>query len=396
MGEAVLGDEKIKIGLGSPFQLLEHLVTLNLVNNSITSLFEDFTLTSLKNLNLSYNHISALSTDDFQSMSREGLVIDLTHNRIEEFDFSPLVDSLTPSINVLLNYNPMTCDCRILHFVRHLRNKNTTEIEGNIKVLAGDLRCAKPDDMVNKLVSNLSPMELVCPLDSEETSMKRCPNDCSCRVRLEDKHLLMECAANVNLDQLPVASKLNLQETELKIENNNLTKLPSNPASGYKEITKLFVSGNELSDISIENLPTKLRILELHENNLQTLNESVRNFITNSSSIEQLTLRDNPWQCDCSNLEFMNFVQNVRLKVVDYSEVKCKDGRYFNTLKPSDLCSDNNRFIVIISVTLAIFSLLICGPAALFYKYQKQIKMWLYSHNTCLWFVAEEELDKVC
>ena len=126
------------------------------------------------------------------------------------------------------------------------------------------------------------------------------------------------------------------------------------------------------------------------------MNESVRNFITNSSTIEELTLSDNPWRCDCSNLKFVNFIQDIRSKVIDYKDVKCKDGRYFNTLKPSDLCTDNNRFIMIISITLALFSLLICGPAALFYKYQKQIKMWLYSHNTCLWFVTEEELDKVC
>ena len=395
MGEAVLGDERIKIGFGSPFQLLEHLVTLNLVNNSITSLFEDFTLTSLKTLNLSYNHISALSTEDFQSMSREGLVIDLTHNRIEEFGFSPSSDSISPSINVLLNYNPMVCDCRILHFVRHLKNRNHTDSENSIKVAVKDLRCAKPDNMANKLVSSLNPMDLLCPLDSEETSMKRCPNDCTCQVRLDDKHLLMECAANANLDQIPVVSKPPYQ-TELKIENNNLTKLPSDLSPGYKEITKLFASGNQLSEISVENLPPNLRILELNKNNLSSMNESVRNFITNSSTIEELTLSDNPWRCDCSNLKFMNFIQDIRSKVIDYKDVKCKDGRYFNTLKPSDLCTDNNRFIMIISITLALFSLLICGPAALFYKYQKQIKMWLYSHNTCLWFVTEEELDKVC
>jgi protein toll len=50
--------------------------------------------------------------------------------------------------------------------------------------------------------------------------------------------------------------------------------------------------------------------------------------------------------------------------------------------------------IIIASIILAVTSIVIGTFMALYYKYQKQIKMWLYSHNLCLWFVTEEELDK--
>lgn len=390
--------ENDKVGLlptGSPFQKLEKLVTLNLANNSITSLFEDFTLGSLKSLNLSYNEISIISFDEFQSLGRDGLTIDLTHNQIEEVLFPPSIDPMTPMFTVHLNNNPIECDCNVLNFVKYLRNRNNTEVANNVRITAGDLKCERPENLRNFLVSTLEPLQLLCPLDSEETSMKRCPSDCECFVRLEDKHLLLNCAADLNVAQLPVASNLNLKHTELRMENNNLTSLPAEPSLGYKEITKLLVGGNELKRIILENLPAKLTLLQLNDNKLQTLDESVMNFISNSTTIEQLTLSGNPWICNCTTRPFINFVQKNHLKISDFSKMNCSDGRPLDQLTSSDLCNADNFFIVIISLVTAFMGLVLGALAALYYKYQKQIKMWLYAHNTCLWFVTEEELDKV-
>lgn len=393
---ALFEDYKIALPVGSPFQQLKQLVTLNLVNNSITSLFEDYTLESLKNLNMSYNHISVVSYDEFQSLARDDVVIDLTNNRIEEVNFPSTFDPQTPSFTVHLNNNPIECDCNILHFVKYLTQRNSTETVNKFKIKVGDLKCEKPENLRNDLVASLNPMQLLCQLDSEETLMKRCPSDCECQVRLEDRHLLMNCAANVNFATFPNASQINLKNTELRIEDDNLTALPSTQsAGGYREVTKLLVSHNQLTEVGVENLPANLTLLQLHDNKLESLNMTVMNFIRNSS-ISRLTLSGNPWKCDCLNLEFMNFVQQLHSKIYDYSEMKCDDGRSFNTLKPGDLCTDDNLFIVIISLITAFMGLVLGGLAALYYKYQKQIKMWLYSHNMCLWFVTEEELDKVC
>lgn len=395
--EIYIGEMKIRTPLGSPFQQLEQLVTLNLANNSITSLFQDFTLTNLKSLNLSHNKISVVQTDEFQSLSRDGLVIDLSNNQIEEFMFSPSSeDARMPSISVVLNSNPVTCDCKLWQFVKHLQNKNLNETETNIKFTINELKCAQPASMSGKMVSEVDPMNLICPLDNEGTSNKLCPDGCTCDIRPEDKHLAMECDETVQFNQLPLASRVKQVESELRIQNKNLTSLPQNPSGGYKEITKLIANDNELTDIFVENLPPNIRILEIQNNKLQTINITALNFLSNSTTIEHMKLSGNPWSCGCENHMFLSFVQRNYKKIDDFSDVQCTNGKKFNDLKKSDICSDDNLFIIIMSIVTALLGLLLGGLAALYYKYQKQIKMWLYSHNMCLWFVTEEELDKVC
>lgn len=390
-GVVVLNDQFIP--KSSPFQSLNQLKELNLSNNSIVTVFEDFTLSALAFLDLSHNKISKLSTQDLQAFSSEGLTIDLTYNQITEFDFQQHTDD--QNMTVILENNPFVCDCHILHFVRFLTKR--TEKRSNYNIHIGDLACTKPENLVGKKVNELNPRNLTCALDMEGTAIKMCPEDCKCMVRPDDRYLMIECGANVNLDHLPVASEKHLNRTELKIENNNLTMLPVRTSRGYKEITNLLVGGNDISEITVENIPPFIHTLELSNNKLSTLNQSAIDFLNNSSTLQELKLAGNPWNCNCENKKFMLFAQTKSKHVIaDFHQMKCADGRSFDELNIGDLCSSINTFIIVISCITAVMGLVLGALAALYYKYQKQIKMWLYSHNMCLWFVTEEELDKVC
>lgn len=381
----------------SPFQNLKELETLNLGNNSITEIFEDFTLESLKYLNLSGNQITSLSTNDLNNLQVKN--IDLTYNKIHEINFN---FDINQTVHVLVDHNPITCDCTLHKFVKHLKYKNGNDAKQKITI--GGLTCAKPDELANTKVAELDSSVLLCPLDNEGTQNKKCPEGCECEIRPEDNHVLMKCESNVDFTKLPIAGQ---HATELIINfanDNSSNELPMKQSPGYALVTKLTLAGNQLSMISQENLPPKLEELDLHDNLFETLSEAVILSLSNITTLKQISLRGNPWRCDCTKNEFVAFVSFVKklsaedkVKVKDYYEIECSNGRLLKDIDEAGLCTENQNLIVIILCFItAIMGIVLGGLAALYYKYQKQIKMWLYSHNMLLWFVTEEELDKVC
>lgn len=379
-----------EIQVGSRFAGLNNLEHLNLRNNSITEIFEDFTLSNLKELDLSYNNITKLSKTDLQYSTQDEVRIDLRFNQITDILFKDEIDEDgLQKRQVLLDHNPLKCDCRLLHFIKFTKNSSKSPIEIDTK----NLRCASPERMEGKVISSLQPLDLKCLLDDANSNKeKRCPAACiSCEVRPEDKTLLMNCQGNLNIDSLPIVKNLNLKNVELKLENQSLKEFPSSTSPAFKQITKLFLSNNQIRHIT--QLPPNLVELDLRNNQIDMMNETVRESF-NFTSLMVLRLSGNPWKCQCETRDFINFAFKHREQIHDYSEMTCANGEYIKDLSSDDLCSGENFIIVIASIILGVSSLIIGVLAALYYKYQKQIKMWLYSHNLCLWFVTEEELDK--
>jgi len=62
-----------------------------------------------------------------------------------------------------------------------------------------------------------------------------------------------------------------------------------------------------------------------------------------------------------------------------------------------EICQENDELnnikIIAISITLAVFGIILGLLLALYYSYKTEIKIWLYSHNIT-WSITEESLDQ--
>lgn len=400
----ILLQEQELVTEGSPFQYLQSLSVLNLRNNSISRIFSDWNVNTLKltELDLSYNRISMLSHHNVNFLS-DNIVVNLTHNRITEVNLSEMESLILanrnayPSkIKIYLNDNPLNCNCVILPFVQYGLGQMNRAVYESISLIADEMRCAEPENLYNLPVFKLNPRELVCPLDPSGTAIKYCPQRCSCFIRPVDRGVVVNCTGQelTEVPPLPVLTNFAYNFTELHIENNNISTLPTDNLTGYGYVAELYASNNSLTELVPENLPGALRVLDLTYNRLEGLNESFVEALNNTKSLASLMLAENNWSCDCDSTQLLNFVQQNHRRISDIARVKCDTGEKFDLITVNDLCSESLTLIITISIVISLLGLLIGLGTVLYFVYNMEIKVWLFTHNLCLWWVAEEELDK--
>ncbi|XP_069700002.1 protein toll [Periplaneta americana] len=387
------------------------LEELYLSHNNITTVFEDWTITmvKLKQLDLSYNKLSSLSIRDLQFLS-DNIVANFTYNNISELDLRSLErmareQDFTNLSNIrqrhiLLEGNPLTCDCKAYDLLRYLEDKLEPEVRSMYDLIPGSLSCANPPELQGVPVTNVRSKQILCPL---ELQCGICPHQCTCYIRPAFSALIINCS-DANLQHAPAElpdliqcrktfAQFRPNHTELWLENNSLETLPHNSSQGYNWVTHLHASHNNISGLSSEQLPRNLQELELDHNHLTRMNRSVLEALSNMTRI---TLHANPWQCDCMAQPLLSFLQEHFKQVAYLSNITCDNlgARSLTNLTITELCPMTSTNIVVASVLVAILGVMIGVSAALYYYYQQEVKVWLYAHGWCLWFVTEEELDK--
>lgn len=137
------------------------------------------------------------------------------------------------------------------------------------------------------------------------------------------------------------------------------------------------------------------QVLKLHNNNVLRIPPNVLEFLKNDANLTTLTLHENPWKCDCEAKDFLNFVQTKFQIISEVDKVTCHgSSAMIAEMTATDFCPFDTTAIISISATIALMGLIMGIFGLLYYKYKEQIKIWLFAHQRCLWFVTEEELDK--
>lgn len=164
---------------------------------------------------------------------------------------------------------------------------------------------------------------------------------------------------------------------------------------GYSAVTVLSLSKNAITELPLTALSPNLQILTLDSNNLTALETPVLDFLKNSTNLRNLTLSGNPWRCDCDSRDFLSFIQQKNSDIPELQKVKCDISDVFVfEMTPADMCPVPLAGIISLSIGIALLGIVIGVIAALYYRYQHEIKVWLYARQWCLWFVTEDELDK--
>uniref|UniRef100_A0A6P4EZM6 Protein toll n=1 Tax=Drosophila rhopaloa TaxID=1041015 RepID=A0A6P4EZM6_DRORH len=389
----------------SPFYNMKDLLTLNLRNNSIIFIYHDwkYVMLQLKILDLSYNNISSLVYADLDFLSNNRLHINMTHNKISWITMPEEVsvpDDWKPNlVEVDLNDNPMDCSCTILWFVMLIKGKITPEYAKKFKFQTDRLTCSQPSALKNSIVRQVNPYTLLCPFESSDDPRDRlCPLGCTCWVRTYDKALLVKCN-NGNLTHVPNLPNLheNLKLLELYLQNNSVVNLPSANTPGYANVTSLYLAGNNLTHIDEDQLPRNLTHLDVRWNHLQTLNATTLGFLNRTMSQSSIKLSGNPWICNCDARPLLLFTQDNFERIEDRNEMLCMNAEIptrMVELTTNDICPEEKSVFIALAMVIALSGILAGFTAALYYKYQLEIKIWLYNRRILLWLITEEELDK--
>jgi protein toll len=395
-----LQDNELFINGYNPFQHLSNLRELDLQNNSITEMYslwpQEHPL--LKKFNLVLNGIRVIRPGDLYFFHTE-IVINLQANLITTVDFSNLEldlhwieatnKNLVFKVHLTLSNNPLICDYMMLDFVNYLKNYLAKTVKPVFIIELDETDCSANGPNADRNLYFLKENELLTP----SNSIPDCPSQCRCLKRSIDKRLIVKCT-NANLKHIPkLPNTMDLMAFELHIQNNNITHLPTLDAMpGYASITELYAHNNQISSLFPNNIPTNLKVLAISNNQLTTMSNDVLQRLNSTKAMEKLYLSNNPWSCTCKIFDLITFAEKRMDLMGDFSIAECYAGaNKLSSLSRAELCPN---IYMALGVTLIVLLLFITVGMVLYYKYDQEIKVWMFAHNLFSGCISEDELDK--
>jgi len=368
------------------FDGLYNLAQLDLSHNQIASiglrLFSNASdLTSLHDLNLSYNKLTSLEPWwYYRCIQAFSVTINLSYNLISKFTnelhFNYRCGMKPPLGVVNLNFNRIThimdmfeawniADILKMLCLYRYRPRHHTHLKvffaGNTygcdcvdfpihklvkmfprTVFTKGVHCTKEKFHTNTgqpiLATAIPLREFVCELSDH------CPSSCRCVYRPANATLHVYCSS-ANISSLPLhLPPLPKSYVKYKLDFSNnklLRRLEHRPY--FVNTSVLDVSNCRLTKINVEDLRdlAHLQVVNFRGNML-------RSFQRDSNAVNisaRLYLGINPWKCSCDNSWIIKWLQSFSHKISDSGDIICMSparmyGRNILTATDEDFCVD--------------------------------------------------------
>lgn len=371
--------------LGNHFEIENelHLSIFDASNNRLTEITGSSIPDNVQTLNLANNQISKIQSYSF--FKKFNLTrVNLVGNQLKILTPHSLRISAVPAGKIvpkfLIANNPFQCDCTMqwlqTYTVEPERNKPELidlndvkcELLYNRESVVVPLREATADQFLCRYEHECAKRSMCDCCDFEACDCKVvCPFNCTCYHSMSASANVVSCTRAGYFGNIP--EKIPMNVTQLYLDGNDIRVLSSHSFIGRKLLKVLFLNGSnieiihnrtfyglkELEVLRLENNRIsslrgnefegleKLKELYLHNNRITLIQSNV--FITLytlsvlrldgnhlsqlsiwklPSSLNSITLAENPWTCDCQFvLKMQEYLQYLKNTVIDAPELRC-------------------------------------------------------------------------
>ena len=339
--------------------------------------------------------------DALKERSHKLRVIDLSDCKIESLYLEEITDEMRSIIILLLqhfklvlNNNPVNCDCKIIPFSNLVAYLQEIQILSSNEYFYNEWLCKYPSELRNRPFFGVRTEETYCFVGN----LSGCPKECRCYNRSVTANVIVDCR-NLNLTTIHVTFPKGM--LELWYGGNNISFVGSNRF--MKNVCVLDISMNKVTSIDddVFKQARKLKELYLQSNFLTYLPKSIE-----SLRLDIIQLSQNHFHCDCHSLWMKHWILINRHIILGWNELSCTNkaiGKKFIDVKDSDfICKEefNNtvRDVVIPSVTCSVILCFIVISGLVIYAYRLECKVLMYVYFRVHPFdrdtgTSEENLD---
>jgi len=134
----------------------------------------------------------------------------------------------------------------------------------------------------------------------------------------------------------------------------------------------------------VEELPSDM-VLDLTRNIIKKITGSPYLVTHSKNSSSLIILKENPIDCDCSSYTLWQSSLKVEME-----KMKCLPS--FNSSKCRAVLETSVDVVPLVIPPIVIAFIL--AILVVYFRFQIEIRVWMFSHRCCLWLVTQHEIDE--